>query len=41
MALTKLNFGGSGQGAISTPTGGIVQTIQGVGSQQISQVNQN
>ena len=40
MALTKLNFGGSGQGAISTPTGGIVQTVQGVGSQQISQVNQ-
>ena len=40
MALTKLNFGGSGQGAVSTPSGGIVQTVQGIGSAQLSQTGQ-
>ena len=27
MALTKLNFGGSGQGAVSLPSGSVLQTV--------------
>ena len=43
MALTKLNFTGSGQGALATsdmPSGSIIQTVQGKGTANVNQTGQ-